>query len=1149
MTTEPSTEVYDLLILVDATYSMFNYLESLQTSLPKVIAISNLTNGFARIGLLAYRDYTEAKRNKNGLLEWSGWYDQDQHADGAVTAQTLMTTAASLEPIGGGDYPEATKTGLAQACSLMRETATTIVLLYTDAPPHCWMVAEKDPGSNYHAEQAALKATDAYLGCGSHFTDWVSVCEQLHRGPRKAHVFCFLDQDLGRRPLNAGYYTYLSTITRGACFSLINSKPQSIAQVTVDVLLAWMGTGKAGAVNAAMPANLIRYRNGDDIRKIKDERDPVANSYFFAHSPTRKAWQMVQQIEDYKKIEEQLRSNLAEVSVDTDVLKKYLPKKKAPASDFAQRYANNAPYRSIVVEQLRSIIETDVTSMSLNPVFGVLWRAVCNDRSNSARDGLITAFGLHVDKIANADEKMRMKNWLEDSYDYAAEVLEILQTVPQEEQFPCVLLDPTIEFQAAKKKGDKDGDDDEDNRPITAFRRDELLEIGRSCDGRILRRLGKVLTQITYVQSAADLPAHIEGKTNAEVPRIPVALASSKHEWRFWKILLHLVLPGTMLAARPATVLAALAIRIGLKPLLKPASAAMLFWRDKWNNLDVPETWNSSCLGLLLDADSEYQKQMKGDDKGFVHIKDAILLNSDRELFTRLVTYQHTGTNLLTTLTAEVGWTPDKTRMPVGPIVLCRSCHFPRSITIMSEKTGGKCGLCVAKDWGNAEHKRRAMEAHVTKEDSQASDATWVECGMRTCRAQYVCYNPGDLNVRPKCHYCRLHHGLPENDRINNAAPTLECTKCLSKIIWPNEWRDMAPTPFCCTACISGKKTIVTVETNAQDISKENGQTWLLRNANGVLKEPLKRSLFYTISTVGPEAFLMNVEVFPTLKPEPILRLHGKRIRNQAAVIAHFRSWIERRTAERTLCSLCFSTFSKSRVQPACRRRGCYQQICGDCLNGWYGLNTAGSIINTAALFCPFCRRPPAAQTLAAYGKGIHAVGELRVAVEERGQWIHAWCFDCGRARRYMEHECARGAPEAIERWKCEDCSHSAAERARMAEEEARRALELVARLDAREQLEARNEAQRRLHTAQRLRKELECPVKNCPGCKTPTQKMYGCDHITCSMPRCGTHWCWSCGKGFDSRSIYQHMSDEHGGMYTGGAGLDYESDDEDEYD
>jgi hypothetical protein len=314
MASDTATEVYDLLILVDATYSMFNYLESLKTSLPKVIALSNLTNSFERIGLLAYRDYSEANRNKDGMLEWSGWFDQTDGSDqDCITADVLMDTASRLEPIGGGDYPEATKTGLARAYSLMRQDATTMILLYTDAPPHCWMVADKDLGSNYHAEQAALKVTTSYDGFGPYFSDWVTACKQLHEGPRKAHVFCFLDQDLASRPMNSGYYTYLSTITRGACLSLTDAKPNSIAQATVDVLLAWMGTEKSGTEKTSMPLKLFRYKNGDNIKKIKDEKDAAANSYFWAHNPATNAWQRMLASQAEAAAKEQMAANLAEV--------------------------------------------------------------------------------------------------------------------------------------------------------------------------------------------------------------------------------------------------------------------------------------------------------------------------------------------------------------------------------------------------------------------------------------------------------------------------------------------------------------------------------------------------------------------------------------------------------------------------------------------------------------------------------------------------------------------------------------------------------------------------------------------------------------------------------------------------------------------
>ena len=33
--------------------------------------------------------------------------------------------------------------------------------------------------------------------------------------------------------------------------------------------------------------------------------------------------------------------------------------------------------------------------------------------------------------------------------------------------------------------------------------------------------------------------------------------------------------------------------------------------------------------------------------------------------------------------------------------------------------------------------------------------------------------------------------------------------------------------------------------------------------------------------------------------------------------------------------------------------------------------------------------------------------------------------------------------------------------------------------------------------------------ARRCPGCRAPTQRNGGCDHMSC---RCGAHWCWSCG-------------------------------------
>jgi hypothetical protein len=160
--------------------------------------------------------------------------------------------------------------------------------------------------------------------------------------------------------------------------------------------------------------------------------------------------------------------------------------------NFAERYKTDASYRQFATQQIARLIETDVTAVSLNPVFGSLWRAVCNDRDNPDREGLLNAFSRNVDKIGDSDEKIRMKAWLEESYDYAAEIADLVDSIPEEDRFPCIFLDPTL-------RHDSSPNIDAD-RAVHGFKREELLEIGRSCDSRVLRRLGKVLTQLTYVQ-------------------------------------------------------------------------------------------------------------------------------------------------------------------------------------------------------------------------------------------------------------------------------------------------------------------------------------------------------------------------------------------------------------------------------------------------------------------------------------------------------------------------------------------------------------------------------------------------------------------------------------------------------------------------
>lgn len=574
-----------------------------------------------------------------------------------------------------------------------------------------------------------------------------------------------------------------------------------------------------------------------------------------------------------------------------------------------------------------------------------------------------------------------------------------------------------------------------------------------------------------------------------------------------------MIVPGTMLGPRPSAILAALAIKMGIRPLAEAAADVMLHWRGKWNNIEIPETWNTSCLSLLIDAD-DFHKHAQ---------KPALLESVEREIFEKLVAYKLAECNLQTALTAKVGWTPDKTSMPIGPTVICRSCGYPRSITMMAEKSAGLCGLCVATDYSAAAVKERYTHSRVSKEDTNMTPAIWVECNGRDCRAQYIVYNVVELNVRPKCYYCRQ----------KQTAPWIECATCLNRVIWPTDYRDHEmrtgrSDPFKCVSCTHDRTSIVEVETSAQILVKENGDKWLLDNKDNVLQEPFgKRSLFYVASTVGPEIFMKSVTVLPALKGKLNLRIRAKLVRNPDDIRGQLQSWIDRRKAEAVPCSLCFSDFHRSKLRPACGRHGCDQSICEGCLKNWYGTNAAGHVINPATLTCPFCRRPPTGKTLAGYGMGIRAVGNLVNAVAERGAWIYAWCSSCSCAARYMERVCAQGAPPEIDNFVCEHCIGTEAERLRLEEEAARLALAEARRVN----WENVHGADLRLREVATLRAAFDRPVKQCPKCTVLTQLIDGCNHVTCL---CNAHWCWTCGKQFDARSIYGHMRKEHGGFYGG---------------
>lgn len=59
-----------------------------------------------------------------------------------------------------------------------------------------------------------------------------------------------------------------------------------------------------------------------------------------------------------------------------------------------------------------------------------LWRAVCKDRTDARRDELVNMFSQQVGKENDPNRKQILSDWLEDSYDSAEEIEELIKKAP-----------------------------------------------------------------------------------------------------------------------------------------------------------------------------------------------------------------------------------------------------------------------------------------------------------------------------------------------------------------------------------------------------------------------------------------------------------------------------------------------------------------------------------------------------------------------------------------------------------------------------------------------------------------------------------------------------------------------------------------------
>lgn len=396
---------------------------------------------------MAYTDYSEGL-TVDKVIKWSGWNNED-----------LYKEASRLRPIGGGDVPEACKTALVESLKYVDPERRTLILWYADAGPH-----HSSNGRGYYSnrqkEIAALEGQE---------TDWVKLSKKAKQS--NCTIFPILEQGMAQASVR--FFALISAFTNGMVFTTPARTSAEISQLTLDLLLSWMGESISPPKYSTEVIAFKRNPTQASL-SVEDEEDG-SRGYLPANKQGTKLEALdITRIRSLDEVQFDVVTTLPNLS------KKFLdPEEKA--------------YRNKVHNALRHIINYNVVALTYNAVFGQvcplwlsvstsnypiqLWRAVCKDRNDPHRDELVDAFSNQVGKEKDQNRRQMLTEWLEESYNSEAEIQEMIDSAPDagdpNQRRIYLDLDSGVNLT-----------------------RVELLEVARSLYPGVLQKLASILTHL-----------------------------------------------------------------------------------------------------------------------------------------------------------------------------------------------------------------------------------------------------------------------------------------------------------------------------------------------------------------------------------------------------------------------------------------------------------------------------------------------------------------------------------------------------------------------------------------------------------------------------------------------------------------------------
>lgn len=1003
-----------ILFLIDTTGSMGQYIYSLKSSILQLSQLITLLGTNTKVAILAYKDQSD-----QSTIIWSKWLNS--------TDTELLNFINFLVADGGSnDFCESSKLAINIAIDECMNTKQSLVIHYTDAPPHAnsyyFGHHSQKCGNDIKEKKTLTKLNYPY--------DWIDICNKVHNlnlsivTIYSKNSFYQIDKSI-----ILAYYALL-----GQVLYLDTPTVHDITKTTIDIILSQF-KGSVITSHRSYEINKV-FKNEQEL----GTKNAIPELEVYEYSPKRKVF------EDFPTVN-QLIKKFKENSVRLTTIQE-------------QGYNRTVsqPYRDLVYETLNKIMSTPegLYSLTYNSFFGSLWRTVSAfGRIDERSVELSVKLSRGMTNMTNRN-KTKFQEWLEESYNREEDVHEIIKSISLTPSSKVFIIDM--------------------KEPVT---KRQLMDVMRGTADN--NSTGKVIRFLSTVQTLeyANIPEY----KKEQMYYIPVNLPSDQ----VMTVLSHLIAPGIIMSIRPAAIISILTCLA-----LEPSSELYLHAKkylenicDTWIDIDKSELSDNYCMS-------------------FIHIINQL---RSREIFPKFLSEKETvfydnltmlikvTRNLNKYINVQIPYTTkNKQRMQYDHVVQCQDCKKMRSFTVMHNQE--QCGPCyLIKDKSTkpiveniTSHNSSYEETLVDLEKlpSQLSDKTNLFT-CENCKHYYSVIDINHLNVRPKCHFCRTH----QKDQILKVSST--CGVCHNNFI--DEARLLSKFGNICGQCTETNESFEEMKISIRELFKKNPG---LLELFGISRKSVdylssNKTIYKACTSNPPDVYFVPVNNYVNDD-----YFWSNAYRNQISIIEILQEEINKGSTE-SECLLCYESFALTDLKPACGH--CTHQLCEPCAKGWYSQNSPGNIVLETYSRCPFCKQMPKFEVIKNYNRILCQFNNRKYKFDPG--FYEAWCLSCGIISEFAAKECANDIPNLDGQFKCNVCKIK------------------ENKLDS-------SEFQ-----------------KECPGCGVMCYKTGGCNHMTCIVDGCKTHWCWKCRWKVTPGSIgiYQHLTKEHGGAY------DFEQNYENQYD